>query len=118
MAWVYILECADGSYYTGSTIHLETRISQHDLGEGSAYTRPRRRRPVVLLWSVEFARVEDAFEFEKQVQGWSRAKKQALIAGSVRRPAAVGAGTVSAAPSSAGVTERAQRAPASVDEAG
>ena len=81
MPWVYILECADGSYYTGSTTKLDTRVSQHNLGEGSAYTRPRRRRPVTLLWSVEFARVDDAFEFEKQIQRWSRAKKRALMDG-------------------------------------
>jgi putative endonuclease len=81
MAWTYILECADGSYYVGSTTRLETRESQHNLGEGSAYTRRRGRRPVRLVWSAEFARVEDAFAFEKQVQGWSRAKRLALIEG-------------------------------------
>ena len=79
MAWVYILECADGSYYVGSTTDLERRVSQHQLGEGAAYTK--RRRPVRLVWAVDFDRVDDAFLFEKRVQGWSRRKREALIAG-------------------------------------
>ncbi|HET8961531.1 GIY-YIG nuclease family protein, partial [Nocardioides sp.] len=56
-------------------------ISQHNLGLGAAYTRVRRRRPVRLVWAAEFNRVEDAFLYEKQVQGWSRAKRIALIEG-------------------------------------
>ena len=79
MAWAYILECADGSYYVGSTVDLDRRLSEHNLGLGAAYTR--KRRPVVLAWSAEFERVEDAFSFEKQVQGWGRRKRQALIDG-------------------------------------
>ncbi|WP_182523525.1 GIY-YIG nuclease family protein [Nocardioides dongkuii] len=81
MAWTYILECADGSYYVGSTIDLERRVGEHDAGVGAAYTSLRRRRPVRLVWAAEFARVEDAFAYEKQVQGWSRAKRRALIEG-------------------------------------
>jgi putative endonuclease len=81
MAWTYILECADGSYYVGSTVDLERRVSEHNLGLGAIYTRLRRRRPVTLVWSADFRRVDDAFAFEKQVQGWSRAKRQALIEG-------------------------------------
>ncbi|MBC9732826.1 GIY-YIG nuclease family protein [Nocardioides marmotae] len=81
MAWTYLLECADGSYYVGSTTDLERRVSEHDLGLGAAYTRPRRRRPVRLVWSAEFNRIDDAYYFEKQLQGWSRAKRQALIDG-------------------------------------
>jgi putative endonuclease len=83
MAWTYILECADGSYYVGSTTRLETRVGQHNSGEGSAYTRRRGRRPVRLVWAAQFARVTDAFAFEKQVQGWSRAKRPALIEGRI-----------------------------------
>ena len=79
MPWTYILECADGSLYVGSTTDLERRVSEHNLGLGAAYTRLRRRRPVRLAWAGEFARVDDAFLFEKQVQGWSRAKRMALI---------------------------------------
>ena len=79
MPHVYILECADRSLYVGSTIDLERRIAQHQRGEGSAYTR--RRLPVRLVFSAEFDRVEDAFVLEKQVQGWSHAKRRALIEG-------------------------------------
>ena len=81
MAWTYILECADGTLYVGSTIDLDRRIAQHQIGDGPKYTRLRRRRPVRLAWAGQFARVEDAFRFEKQVQGWSRAKRLALIEG-------------------------------------
>ena len=81
MPSTYILECADGSLYVGSTTDLERRISEHNLGLGAAYTRLRRRRPVRLAWAGEFARIDDAFRFEKQVQGWSRAKRIALIEG-------------------------------------
>ncbi|MES2092265.1 MAG: GIY-YIG nuclease family protein [Actinomycetota bacterium] len=76
---MYILECADNSLYVGSTIDLERRLSQHAAGEGAAYTR--RRRPVRLVFAEEFARIDEAFAREKQVQGWSRAKRIALIEG-------------------------------------
>ena len=79
MAWMYILRCGDGSFYVGSTTDLEGRVAQHQSGEGAEYTR--RRRPVTLVYAVEFARVEDAFLFEKRVQGWRRAKREALITG-------------------------------------
>ena len=81
MPWTYILECADGSYYVGSTIDLERRVSQHDLGEGAAYTRPRRRRPVRLVSAAEHSRIDDAFAYEKRIRKWSRAKRLALIEG-------------------------------------
>ena len=79
MAWVYILECSDRSYYVGSTTDLAARLAQHELGLGAAYTA--RRRPVRLVWAMEFESVVDAFAVEKQVQNWSRAKRQALIDG-------------------------------------
>ncbi|WP_340536889.1 GIY-YIG nuclease family protein [Nocardioides sp. GXZ039] len=82
MPWTYLLRCADDSYYAGSTVQpLETRVSQHNLGLGSNYTRRRSRLPVVLVWYTEFARIEDAFAFEKRIQGWGRAKREALIRG-------------------------------------
>ena len=81
MPWTYILECADGSFYVGSTTDMERRLSEHDLGLGAAYTRPRRRRPVRLAWCAELGRIDDGYAFEKQVQGWSGAKRQALIDG-------------------------------------
>lgn len=74
---MYILECADGSYYTGSTTNLELRLAQHQAGEGANHTR--KRLPVKLVYFEEFQRIEDAFYREKQVQGWSRKKKEALI---------------------------------------
>ncbi|MBS45016.1 MAG: hypothetical protein CMH83_17980 [Nocardioides sp.] len=81
MPHVYILRCADDSYYVGSTVDLDRRLWQHQEGEGSAYTRPRRRRPVELAWGGWFDRIGHAFAFEKRVQGWGRAKREALIDG-------------------------------------
>ncbi|HEV7742497.1 MAG TPA: GIY-YIG nuclease family protein [Pseudolysinimonas sp.] len=79
MPFMYILECRDLSYYVGSTWNLEQRMAQHQAGEGADYTR--RRLPVVLVFAAEFERIEDAFVMEKRVQGWSRAKRRALIDG-------------------------------------
>ena len=76
-AWLYILECADGSYYTGSTSNLSLRLAQHQAGEGCVYTRSRL--PVELVYLQEFPSAHQAFLRERQVKGWSRAKKQALI---------------------------------------
>ena len=76
--WMYILLCADGSYYTGST-NLSMRVEQHQRGEGANHTR--KYLPVKLIYFEEYERVQDAFYREKQVQGWSRKKKEALING-------------------------------------
>ena len=76
---MYILKCADGSFYVGSTWNLEQRVYQHQNGEGAKYTQ--RRLPVELVYSTEFDRIDDAFAWEKQVQNWSRAKRLALIEG-------------------------------------
>jgi putative endonuclease len=76
---MYILECADGSYYTGSTWELEKRLWEHQNKLGANYTA--KRLPVKLVYCEECDRVEDAFRREKQIQGWSRTKKQALIVG-------------------------------------
>ena len=75
--YMYILLCADGSFYTGSTNNLQLRLEQHQSGEGANYTR--RRLPIELVYFEEFNRISDAFFREKQVQGWSRKKKLALI---------------------------------------
>jgi len=75
----YILRCADETFYVGSTVDLSRRLEQHQQGLGSAYTR--RRLPVQLAWSNEFARIDEAFLWEKRIQGWSHAKRQALIDG-------------------------------------
>ena len=83
MPWTYILECADGSFYVGSTYDIDRRVSQHQMGIGASWTRPARRRPVRLVWSAEFWRVDDAYACEKQVQNWGRAKRIALIEGRI-----------------------------------
>jgi putative endonuclease len=77
--YMYILECADGSYYTGSTRDLSRRIEEHKNGTGANYTRDHR--PVKLVYYEAYMRIDWAFYREKQVQGWSRAKKRALIEG-------------------------------------
>jgi putative endonuclease len=79
MPHMYILECADGSFYTGSTWDLEQRLWEHQNGLGANHTK--KRLPVKLVYCEYYDRVEDAFYREKQVQGWSRRKKQALIEG-------------------------------------
>jgi putative endonuclease len=83
-AWVYILSCSDGSYYTGTTrTDLDTRLAQHQSGEFEGYTA--RRRPVQLVYSEYFERIADAIASERKIKGWSRAKKQALIDGDFDR---------------------------------
>ncbi len=80
MPFVYILKCADGSYYTGSTGDLERRLEQHRIGYfRKNYTRSRL--PVELVWHQEFPAMHDAFVCERQIKGWTRAKKEALIRG-------------------------------------
>ncbi len=79
-AYVYILRCADGSYYVGSTrISIEVRVGQHNAGTYDGYTKSRR--PVELVFSQFCDRITDAVAAERQIKGWSRAKKEALIAG-------------------------------------
>jgi putative endonuclease len=79
-AYVYILRCADGSYYVGSTRStLEVRLAEHNAGTFGGYTK--RRRPVELVFHQEFARITDAIAAERQLKGWTRAKKEALIRG-------------------------------------
>ena len=78
--FVYILLCSDKSYYTGITSNLEERIFQHNSGYNpKAYTYTRR--PVKLVYSIEFSDPYIAIEKEKQIKKWSRKKKQALIEG-------------------------------------
>jgi predicted GIY-YIG superfamily endonuclease len=76
-SWVYILECSDGSYYTGCTTNIEKRVSEHRLGTFGGYTA--RRRPVKLRWSQEFNDIRYAIMAERQIKGWSRKKKDALM---------------------------------------
>ena len=77
--YVYILLCSDNSYYTEVTNNIEERLKQHQQGVSlTAYTF--KRRPVELVYQHAFGEVTDAIKAEKQIQGWSRKKKSALIA--------------------------------------
>jgi putative endonuclease len=79
-AHVYILRCADGTYYCGTARQgLELRVAEHNAGTFGGYTSTRR--PVVLVYSEWFQRIVDAIAAERQIKGWSRAKKEALIRG-------------------------------------
>ena len=79
---IYILKCFDGSYYIGLTRDLDARVQEHQLGTHSdAYTF--RRRPVELVWSEIVETYQEAFQWEHQIKGWSRAKKEALIRGDI-----------------------------------
>jgi tRNA/rRNA methyltransferase len=77
--WTYMLRCADLSYYVGHTDDLETRFAAHQSGLIEGYTQ--KRRPLELVWSQDFAERDEAFRAERQIKGWSRAKKEALIRG-------------------------------------
>jgi putative endonuclease len=80
-AYVYILRCADGSYYVGSATgnDLTKRMQEHETGAYRGYMFTRR--PVELVWSEYFDRITDAIAAERQIKGWSRAKKEALMQG-------------------------------------
>jgi putative endonuclease len=78
--WVYILKCADGSYYTGHTDNLEARLDMHVTGRiAGCYTH--KRRPLILEFSREFETRVEALSAERQIKGWSRRKKEAMIDG-------------------------------------
>jgi putative endonuclease len=83
-AFVYMLKCADDSFYVGSATgeDLTKRIAEHESGAYPGYTSTRR--PVSLVWSEYFARITDAIAVERQLKGWSRAKKEALVQGDWR----------------------------------
>jgi putative endonuclease len=80
-AFVYMLRCSDGSYYVGSATgnDLEKRLAEHQSGAFPGYTYSRR--PVELVWSEQFNRITDTIAAERQLKGWTRAKKEALIRG-------------------------------------
>jgi len=79
-AYLYILRCRDGAYYVGATRNsLEARVAEHNAGTFDGFTS--LRRPVELVFHQEFDRITDAIAAERQVKGWRRAKKEALIAG-------------------------------------
>ena len=79
-AFVYILRCRDGRYYVGTTRgSLDHRVAEHNAGTFSGFTKSRR--PVDLVYSESFDMITDAIASERRLKGWSRAKKDALIAG-------------------------------------
>lgn len=77
--WAYLLKCSDDSYYVGHTDDLDGRVAAHQSGLIPGYTQ--NRRPVRLVWTQEFAERDQAFRAERQIKGWSRPKKEALIRG-------------------------------------
>ena len=81
VAYTYILECSNGAYYVGSTNDLERRLMEHQAGLGSRYTSSHL--PVKLVYVEEYQTIEEAFQRERQIHGWTRAKKVALINGDV-----------------------------------
>jgi putative endonuclease len=72
--FTYILQCSDGSYYTGSTKYLYDRVDDHNKGRGANYTK--KRLPVKVIYYEEYRRIDHAFYREKQIQGWSRKKRK------------------------------------------
>ena len=84
MAYVYILRCRDGSYYTGTNRGtIEHRVAEHNNRSFGGYTAPRR--PVELVFAEEFDRIEDAIAAERRIKKWSRKKKEALIQGDLEK---------------------------------
>ena len=81
--YTYMLLCADGRYYVGHTDNLELRFAQHQSGHFGGYTL--RRRPVDLVWSEYFQTRDETLTIERQLKGWSRAKKAALANGDWER---------------------------------
>lgn len=79
MSYVYLLRCSDGSFYVGSARDLEQRVLQHAAGVVKGYTSTRR--PVELVWALETERIDDAAALERQIKGWRRTKRLALIEG-------------------------------------
>jgi predicted GIY-YIG superfamily endonuclease len=83
MPFVYILRCADGSYYVGKTDDLRTRLTEHESGVAADYTSVRR--PVEMVYAEEHSTTRSAKDRELQLKRWSRAKKEALISQDANR---------------------------------
>jgi putative endonuclease len=81
--WVYILECSDGNSYVGSTRNLAGRTETHQSGKGPKYTA--LRRPIRLVYSEQHTTLTAAVQRDRQIKGWTRAKKIALIAGNLSK---------------------------------
>lgn len=96
-AYTYILECANGEYYVGSTIDIERRLAEHQAGLGGRFTSTHL--PVKLIYTEKYQTIEQAFRRERQLHGWSRAKKEALMKGDIellKKLASAGSATASA----------------------
>lgn len=78
-AVTYILLCSNGEYYVGSTTDMENRLNEHQKGRGCGFTKAHL--PVKLVYTEEYPTVDQAYKRERQLHGWSRAKKEALIKG-------------------------------------
>ena len=91
--WVYILHCADGSYYTGHTDNLDLRISQHQSGACGGYTA--KQLPVKLVFTQECVTRDEALSAEMQIKGWSRAKKEAMMRGDWKEVSRLARGSTS-----------------------
>lgn len=108
--YAYLLRCADGSYYAGHTEDLDVRLAQHRDGSIPGYTL--KRRPVTLVWSERFPEREEALAAERQIKGWSRAKKEALITGDWEAVRALARRPIlryAASPSSAAIQDERKR---------
>ena len=80
---VYILRCANGHFYVGSTTNLGLRLQEHNSGEGGFYTKVHR--PVKLVYTEEYDTIHEARLRERQLHKWSKAKKEALINGDIKK---------------------------------
>ena len=109
-AYTYILQCANGKYYVGSTTNLEARLNEHQAGLGGKFTSTHL--PVKLVYFEDYSSIHMAFSRERQLHGWSRAKKEALIRGNygVLRPlASAGSATGSKGLASSGSASKEKR---------
>ncbi len=109
-AYTYILQCANGKYYVGSTTNLEARLNEHQAGLGGKFTSTHL--PVKLVYFEEYSSIHMAFSRERQLHGWSRAKKEALIRGNygaLRPLASAGSATGSKGLASSGSASKEKR---------
>lgn len=83
MAYIYILRCENDDLYVGSTNDINDRVVRHKSGRGAVYTK--HHKPEELIYIEEYDTYQEAFKRERQIKGWSRAKKEALIAGDIEK---------------------------------
>lgn len=83
MAYIYILRCENDEFYVGSTNDINDRVVRHKSGRGAVYTK--HHKPEEQIYTEEYDTYQEAFKRERQIKGWSRAKKEALIAGDIEK---------------------------------